>query len=453
MAINDVPVGPVKREEVARKIGTGAVTGSSLCWREGFDDWRPVAEVPELARLLEQRRVPPPRSKPPAAPPKREDSRSNVIPIGGRLGAGAAPESDFEEEDEKTVMAPAPAALLDESVRPPQEKAPAKKAPAPAPPPAPAPAAAALKAGGGDGEEKADESDPFGLAIGEPVAAGAAPAAPPTPAPQLAPPPAAPAPAPATEERRRGLPVGAWIAIVGAGCFGIALAVVVGGKLVGGDGEEVAQGPAAQVEPEVEPEVEAPVDLELPEEAPEVEPEAEAEGEEPEGEAPAAENGNETPTRSRSTTMRATSTAMSTTTMSATSMLTAEQQRRLAALTMSGSDEAAPGMIDLGGSSSNSSSRMSLDNSAVRRVVTAPSNQRALQRCYELAIRGMGEPPDARLDVDVRVGASGAVTNVSARGQDFGGLKTCVTRAVRRWRFPPSSSGGRAAFPVVFTGR
>ena len=34
VAINDVPVGPIRREEVARKIGLGAVDGESLVWRE-----------------------------------------------------------------------------------------------------------------------------------------------------------------------------------------------------------------------------------------------------------------------------------------------------------------------------------------------------------------------------------------------------------------------------------
>ena len=117
VAINDVPVGPIKREEVARKIGMGAVTAASLCWREGLDDWRPMGEVPELATLLEQRRVPtpPPPTKParkkPLAPPPRvaPPSPANVIPIGGRLGA--SPPSDFDE-DEKTVMSSSP--FLDE---------------------------------------------------------------------------------------------------------------------------------------------------------------------------------------------------------------------------------------------------------------------------------------------------------------------------------------------------
>ena len=56
VAIQDVPVGPMTRDELARKIETGAVSPDSLCWREGMDDWRPLGELPELAQLLRRPR-------------------------------------------------------------------------------------------------------------------------------------------------------------------------------------------------------------------------------------------------------------------------------------------------------------------------------------------------------------------------------------------------------------
>src|SRR5262249_39805755 len=55
VAINEVPVGPVRRDELGRKIGVGAVGPDSLVWREGFDDWRPLRLVPELIPLLRHR--------------------------------------------------------------------------------------------------------------------------------------------------------------------------------------------------------------------------------------------------------------------------------------------------------------------------------------------------------------------------------------------------------------
>ena len=90
-----------------------------------------------------------------------------------------------------------------------------------------------------------------------------------------------------------------------------------------------------------------------------------------------------------------------------------------------------------------------LDAAQVRRVVTR--NRPALQRCYDRAIRGRTDPPSVRMDVSLRVSASGNVTRASATGNDFGGLSGCLSSAVRHWRFPPSSAGGQTAFPVVFS--
>jgi predicted Zn finger-like uncharacterized protein len=53
-AINDVPVGPMSREELGRKIATGAVHPESLVWTEGHTDWRPAKEFDELRLLFRQ---------------------------------------------------------------------------------------------------------------------------------------------------------------------------------------------------------------------------------------------------------------------------------------------------------------------------------------------------------------------------------------------------------------
>lgn len=67
VGIHDVPVGPMSRDEVARKIALGAVGAESLAWCEGMGDWMPVRQIPELAALLGSRMPPPP--EPPKAPP------------------------------------------------------------------------------------------------------------------------------------------------------------------------------------------------------------------------------------------------------------------------------------------------------------------------------------------------------------------------------------------------
>ncbi len=99
VAINDIPVGPMHREEVARKIALGAVTGDSLAWREGLDDWMPARNIPELAVLFLKRPSQPSASvgtagavdqrfapQPPKSPeePIRPAARSAAVPIGGR---------------------------------------------------------------------------------------------------------------------------------------------------------------------------------------------------------------------------------------------------------------------------------------------------------------------------------------------------------------------------------
>jgi hypothetical protein len=93
VAISDIPVGPMRLEEVSRKITTGAVGAQSLVWREGLDDWMPAAQVPEIAALLN---VPPASgSLFPAHHAGSQTSestrsampRASAIPIGGRLGS------------------------------------------------------------------------------------------------------------------------------------------------------------------------------------------------------------------------------------------------------------------------------------------------------------------------------------------------------------------------------
>ena len=51
VAINDVPVGPIRREDLARRLAAGAIDLDSLAWSEGMDDWQPIRMIPQLARL------------------------------------------------------------------------------------------------------------------------------------------------------------------------------------------------------------------------------------------------------------------------------------------------------------------------------------------------------------------------------------------------------------------
>jgi hypothetical protein len=111
--------------------------------------------------------------------------------------------------------------------------------------------------------------------------------------------------------------------------------------------------------------------------------------------------------------------------------------------------DAAPAKIDVEKSGSTQSKNPPLDGDAVRATVT--TNKPRLQRCYERAVRGQQSPPSVRLDVTVTVASSGRVKGVNAVGNGPGGLAECVEASVRRWRFPASSEGGPAKFPIVFS--
>jgi hypothetical protein len=95
VGINEVPVGPMRRDELARKLAAGAINADSLAWREGLDDWLPIRHIPELAVLFAPPGsigLPPPAAYVPVPPQVllQPAQRSELAPIGGRSGAGPA---------------------------------------------------------------------------------------------------------------------------------------------------------------------------------------------------------------------------------------------------------------------------------------------------------------------------------------------------------------------------
>ena len=54
VAINGVPVGPIRMAEMRRKAASGAVTEDSLCWQEGLEEWRPLKTFPELLAAVQE---------------------------------------------------------------------------------------------------------------------------------------------------------------------------------------------------------------------------------------------------------------------------------------------------------------------------------------------------------------------------------------------------------------
>ncbi|MFI5307847.1 MAG: GYF domain-containing protein [Polyangiales bacterium] len=102
VGINEVPVGPMRRDEIARKLGAGAISFDSLAWREGMDDWLPIGRIPELAVLLAP---PAPVGLPPPPPVMLQPAqRMDALPLGGR--AGGAPAYGAEDWAPAQVIEP-----------------------------------------------------------------------------------------------------------------------------------------------------------------------------------------------------------------------------------------------------------------------------------------------------------------------------------------------------------
>ncbi|HJL14915.1 MAG TPA: GYF domain-containing protein [Sandaracinaceae bacterium LLY-WYZ-13_1] len=536
IAINDVPVGPMKREEVGKKIQSGAVSGDSLCWREGFDDWRPLADIPELSAMLRRAAPPKPPPKPafpspgrslggraaksrPARPPtgrtaesrpgssrpgssrpapdaSRPAARGNVVPIGGRLGAAAAPAldelpgDDFLDDDEPTRVGSTAelAAAEREAARTQDATAPTEtegasspglfEAPGSSPGSSPgafeAPASApgsspgAFEAPGsspGALEARAsdeDAFDPFASSAGAtpaPTAAESSPGAFAAPPESSAPPVAAPAEA-EPAERRRGLPIGAWIAIAGAMSFGVALAVVVGTHFLTQPAQPVAATTQPTPTPPTEPE--SPQEADVDPDLADPDTEAEAAGDEaPEaGEATPAQGGEETdgpgetPRRAAGTGGGRGRSGSGSSGGGRTEEVDEETRARLARFADDNTAGAQlnniPTRDPLG--ESGRGGGQSLGGEQIRSVVSR--EQRAVQQCWQTALRQVGAAPDhdTRIEVAVTIGASGTVTSARARGRGIGNLTECIERTVRRWRFPRSSGTTRTSIPFVFQG-
>ena len=137
VAINGVPVGPIKLSELRKKAAAGLVTEASLCWQDGNEEWRPVKTFPELAQLVREASasgrpslissppgervsaVPPaPAARPgapraPAAPrsPATPPPRNNVVPIGARTPNPNATAEININEVELSDYVPPPASV------------------------------------------------------------------------------------------------------------------------------------------------------------------------------------------------------------------------------------------------------------------------------------------------------------------------------------------------------
>jgi predicted Zn finger-like uncharacterized protein len=105
VAINGVPVGPVRVAEVRRKAALGAVTEDSLVWQEGLDEWRPLRSFPELTAIVRTAALGGRSSLTPLPPEGRL-----TPPPGGRISARPAPSHPPAQRPGTPRSAPFPSA-------------------------------------------------------------------------------------------------------------------------------------------------------------------------------------------------------------------------------------------------------------------------------------------------------------------------------------------------------
>lgn len=462
VSINDVPVGPIRLEEMSHKIDASAVSEYTLVWREGFDEWRPLATVPELMALLHERRHsgPPSRTSFSSMPPF-VDSRTSIADSAMPAGPPSPPPGALQH-DMPLDFAPLADALQPETGLP-DGLSEMSQPPAPLAPEGVFPSSPLLGS--------------FSGLPAEPDELVSVPSVPPQAA-------------AATAEPRSGLSLGILAVIVAVAVFSGVVAFLAFDRfgdsllkdLLGTGEPAVITAPAARPvdapapvdEPEAVVEESASEELASEEgetlaEGQEVE-EAEvtAEGEAVEGEAaegepanaeaapavpaieppdPADDGPKMAPARPRKTKARRSPRPKPAAVAPKGESLSTEEQKLLNEFDSSA--DTAPAKIDIEKSGSTQSKNPPLDGDAVRATVT--TNKPRLQRCYERSIRGQQSAPLVRLDVTVTVAASGRVKDVNAAGTGPGGLAECVEASVRRWRFPASAEGGPAMFPIVFS--
>jgi hypothetical protein len=458
VSVNDVPIGPIRLEELAHKVDAGAVSEYSLVWRDGFEEWRPLAAVPELMSLLYERRSsgPPARSRFSSMPPfveaqtaiKETPEPPSVPsppkpPVHALRGASNVPVEFLPLADALQPESVLTAALGGMSQ-----------------PPAPLGPESSFQSAPSTGSFSGLPQPPD-----EPISVPAVP------------------PHPVVTEPRTGSSPWVWALMVAVAVFSGVVAVLAFDKY----GDEILQrflvSPSAPVQqtPKIVPPVE---DVAVAEEASVVadagipdlgEAEALEETAVVEGEEGAAEEGTveaaatdseavieppkpaeDGPTmkpakpRRRARPKRPSSIPQDSSAgikKLGDDSLSTEEQKLLA--DFGSGANAGVAKIDVTESGSTASKRDPLDSKAVSATVS--TNKPRLQRCYERAIRGQQSPTAVRMNVSLTVASSGRVSEVDVAGTGPGGLKECIEASIRRWRFPASSEGGPAKFPIVFS--
>ncbi len=473
VAINGVPVGPIRVSELRRKAAGGAIHDDSLCWQEGLEEWRPVKAIPELARIVREAAMSGRPSltsnneRPSQTPPPPQAGTGMLVPSGQQhqaqhahpqapraparpaTGGPMAPAFGVPRPLQTNVpmhspaYSPAPSALHSPFGMSPQasplapvarnnvvpisggrlataerldEAVPAALLFAPPPPPAPMLA-----------------HSPAPPAVGVSMAADPFAATPPPPAYGLAPntlpgvqisgahtnagmmiASASPSMAPAVPQKR-GTPIWAIAAIVFAGCFGIAVAVMVFMPKTPAQQPVTVQTSAPTAQGSVDPSAALAV----------------------------------APPPSAATDPSASAGKVATPSKPGGAIAAGGSPTPHTGADLKGLLGGGPGgpndiPVPVGGGPSGGSST-GLDGAAVQNVVRQKT-QFVRRKCWDTG--GTDQKPAANVQVAVTVAPNGSVTNAVATGDEP--VATCIAREVKNWTFPAPGSTTTVNIPFHF---
>lgn len=445
VGVAGVPVGPIRLAAIREKASVGQVDGDSLVWREGFDEWQPLRNFPELLELVEEGRHSIPARRPSGMAPRAGATPTPPAPPQRAPTPPPRPATVQPTPPAAPVVAPPAAAAPSAPATPPPTAAAAAAfaPPAAAPvaivvPPAPAPvvqppvaAPVASPAIAAPTPSVGVLADPFGLAA-PPSAPAVAPVALVAPAPSAAPAgDARPSVMPESRvpARRHGTHPMALAFIVMAGVFGGVAAYQLFTRPPQMPQVVVVQSPApppstavgvpATADPGV---VAAPAVIDAPGA--------------PSGVGRVAAGG---PLPGKSADPKAAAGPSA------------------APIDMSGfaggaGKPAGPSAVGPGGDGPAAGGGQ-LSAGEISGVVEA-QKARVKRKCWQPALdaRAKGGPSTARVSAMLTIGPSGNVDSVSASGgeRDFPGLASCIASSVKGWKFPRSGGSTPANVPFVF---
>jgi predicted Zn finger-like uncharacterized protein len=426
VGIGERPIGPIRLSEIRERVMKGEIVEESLVWRDGFEEWRPLASFPELSAVLEEAlfSAHPPRRP----PPKPTGHRAGVLAAAPTPGAAGPPIGPVEAAAAQVAIP----RLRDER------------------PDGVAPATAGTHHRPAQGVESRVAEVRAAAAhdeVPEPTRAGAAEPAAPT-----APESRAPLPVVSTKDAREpspavvvvaqrdaepadfslmgrhrvahpALPLSAWFAIAAAVVFGIVIGVVLFGnrqtpaeaRPAATAAASPAHAPSAEVVTEQIVAVVATADI----------------------------TGDPREEGSRGGGVRRATVSPE------PSVVLTEGLKGLSGLRGSGAPQSGPAAV----SETPQSAGRPLDSDTLNRTVSryTPSIRRS---CWIPALdsRPANAPSSARVSASITVSPTGRVQAVTTSGDPRGytGLALCIQSRIRVWEFPASSGATQVNVPFVF---